>query len=117
MRSISRGYSRGPGKDARVDPTCRTTKDALAGADAGDRQLLGCEQKPGELCDLVRLDRLELRDDPVEGEQFAVGDERLSEPAHSVRRRLHREHDSSFEVLLRADDLFSSEVACDDVGQ
>src|SRR4051794_8337192 len=112
-----RWRSRSPGQDARVDPPCRTPKDALVGADAGDRQLLGREQKPGELCDLIRLDRLELGDDPVEGEQLGVGDERLPEPAHPVRRRLHREHDPPLEVLLRAGDLFGSQVAGRDVRQ
>ena len=41
-------------------------------------------------------------DDPLERQQLGVGDERLAEPAHPVRRRLHREHDPALDALLRA---------------
>ena len=46
-----------------------------------------------------------LRDDAFEGQQLGVGDQRLAEPAHPVRRRLHREHDPSLQVLFGARDL------------
>ena len=48
-----------------------------------------------------RLDRLDLGHDPLEREQLRVGDQRLPEPAHAVRGRLHREQDPALEVLLR----------------
>ena len=65
----------------------------------------------GELRDLVGVDRLELGDDPVERQQLGVGDQRLAEPGHSIGRRLHRQHDPAFEVLLCSRELGRSHVA------
>src|SRR4051794_22643435 len=73
----------------------------LARADPGRGQPLRREQGRRQLRDELGLDRLDLGDDAVEGEDLGVGHERLSEPVHSRRRRLHAEHDAPLEVLLR----------------
>ena len=85
-------------------------------ADARRGQLLGREQRRRQRADRLRLDGIDLGDDPVDREQLGVGDERLAEPVHPGRGRLHRDQDAPLEVLLRAVELALREVAGGDVG-
>src|SRR6266511_4348880 len=113
-RHFSR-LSRSARERGRIDSSRGPAEYPRAWPDPGDRQLLRREQQPGELGDLVRLDGLDLRDDPLEGEQLRVRDERLAESAHPIRGRLHREHDPTLQVLLRTRELVRPEVARRDV--
>ena len=88
----------------------------LVRPDARGREPLGREERRGELGRPTRLDRVDLGDDPVEREQLGVGDQRLAEPVHPGRRRLHREQDPALQVLLRALELARRQVAGRDVG-
>ena len=98
-----------------IDPFDRGREAVLVGADAGGREPLGLEQHRGELRELVLLDGVDLGDQAVEREQLRVRDQRLAEPAHPVRRRLHREHDPPLQVLLRARELVRPQDARSDV--
>src|SRR5205823_10857595 len=76
----------------------------------------GPEQHVGELADLLGLDGVDLRHDPPEREQLGVGDQRLAEPGHPARGRLHAEHDPALEVLLRALELARAQVPRGEIG-
>jgi hypothetical protein len=117
--SASRGASAAPTfplHEARAD-RLHGLEEALFGRpDRGDGERLGRQQHLGELRDRVGVHRLDLRQDAVEVEQLAVGDERLPEPAHAVRRQLHGEHDPALEVLLRPLELVRPGAVLGDVG-
>ena len=88
-------------------PSARLKRDSLGPMpDAESRS--GASSTRRELRDSLGLDRVDLGDDPLEREQLGVGDQRLAEPAHPVRGRLHRERDAPLEVLLGALELASA---------
>ena len=87
----------------------------LARADRRCREPLGREELAGELADSLGLDRVDLGDQTVERENLGVGDNRLPEPGHPRRGRLHPEHQPALQVLLGALQLLLGQVACGDV--
>ena len=103
-------------RQARVHTLYSGEELLLARPDARRGELLGRQQHPRELGHARCLDPVDLRDHAVEREEFRVGDEGLAEPAHTARRRLHRENDAALEILLRAFELGLADVAGGDVG-
>ena len=91
-RPLSRIFTRARASDGVTRSSASRNRSSL-GPDAGRRQPLRREQRCGELGDRRGLDRVDLGDQPLEREQLRVGDQRLAEPVHARRRRLHREQD------------------------
>ena len=91
--------------------------------DAGSRRgarSLGPTRPPSNSCqrrNVVGGNGVDPLHDLVEREQLGVGDQRLPQPAHPVRRRLHRQQHPSLQVLLRTLELAGAHVSRRDVPQ
>ena len=108
-RSSRRGRARDERRRSRAPTAARNRASSGPTPDAESRS--GGSSDGRELRELVRVDRVDLGDHPLERQELGVGDERLAEPAHAVRRRLDREHDPPLEALLRALELALAQLA------
>ena len=110
---MPRRARRGPGSPRRR----RCGSATSSGPDPGGGEPFGRQQRRSRARRPPRSSTASISvEDPLERQELGVGDERLAEPAHPVRRRLHREHDPPLEALLRALELARAQVAGGDLG-